>query len=94
MKGEFDVKLKWPFIFRYKFVLLNQNRNEDNRIYSNQITKDELRKFPDSFQKPTKIRNEGYGIPSFISNTDILTEKYCKDDSISLHITVEQLPTF
>ena len=42
MKGEFDDKLKWPFIYRYKFVLLNQNRNEDNHIESKDITKDDF----------------------------------------------------
>ena len=94
VKGEFDDKLKWPFIYRRKFVLFNQNRKEDNHIWSNEITKETLRKFPDSFQKPTEIRNSGIGTPSFISNTEILTEKYCKEDSISLHITVEQLPAF
>ena len=93
MKGEFDDKLKWPFIFRRKFVLFNQNRKEDNHILSDDITKDDLQKHPHCFQKPTEIRNKGIGIPSFISNTEILTEKYCKEDSISLLITVEQLPT-
>ena len=94
MKGEFDDKLKWPFIFRNKFVLLNQNRNEDNHIWSHEVTKEFLKKYPECFQKPTEIRNTGYGDASFISNTDILTEKYCKEGSISLHIAVEQLPTF
>ena len=94
MKGEFDNKLKWPFIFRRKFVLFNQNRNEDNHILSREVTKDDLQKYPHCLQKPTEIRNKGFGTRSFISNTEILTEKYCKDDSISLHITVEQLPTF
>ena len=94
MKGEFDDKLKWPFIYRRKFVLLNQNRKEDNHIWSDDITKDDLQKYPQCFQKPTEIRNQGIGNASFISNTEILTEKYCKDDSISLLITVEQLPTF
>ena len=89
IKGEFDDKLKWPFIVRCKFVLLNQNRNEDNHICSREVTKDDLQEFPQCFQKPTEIRNIGIGIPSFISNTEILTEKYCKEDSISLHITVE-----
>ena len=93
MKGEFDDKLKWPFIYRYKFVLFSQNRNEDNHIWSHQITK-ELHKYPQCFQKPTEIKNQGIGIPSFFSNTEILTKKYSKDDSISLLITVEQLPTF
>ena len=94
MKGEFDDKLKWPFIYRYKFVLINQNRKEDNHIWSGEVTKKTLRKRPHCFQRPTEIGNNGYGDPSFISNTEILTEKYCKDDSISLHITLEQLPTF
>ena len=94
MKGEFDDKLKWPFIYRHKFVLLNQSRNEDNHIWSYEITKGNLQNYPHCFQKPTEIRSDGYGTASFISNTDILTEKYYKDDSISLHITVEQLPTF
>ena len=94
MKGEFDDKLKWPFIFRRKFVLFNQNRNEDNHIWSHEVTKETLQKYPHCFRKPTEIRNRGFGIPSFISNTEILTEKYCKDDSISLLITLEQLPTF
>ena len=94
MKGEFDDKLKWPFIFRFKFVLLNQNRNEDNYIFSPEITKETLQKYLDSFQRPTEEMNKGIGTSSFISNTEILAEKYCKEDSISLLITVEQLPTF
>ena len=91
MKGEFEDELKWPFLYRMKFVLLNQNRNEDNHIWSYEITKVTLQKFPECIQKPTKIRNDGFGVTSFISNVRILTGKYCKADSISLHITVEQL---
>ena len=89
MKGEFDDKLKWPFLYKYKFVLLNQNRNEDNHIWSYEVTKDNLQRYPQCFRKPTEIKNEGFGTLSFISNTEILTEKYCKEDSISLLITVE-----
>ena len=91
LKGEFDDILKWPFIYRRKFVLLNQNRNEDNHIWSKEITKETLQKYPHCFQKPTEIRNNGIGTRSFISVTEIFTEKYCQEDSISLHITVEQL---
>ena len=94
MKGEIDDELKWPFIYRRKFVLFNQNRNEDNHIWSSKITKETLQRLPHCFQKPTEIMNRGIGAVSFISNTDIVTDKYCKDDSISLLITVEQLPTF
>ena len=76
MKGEFDDKLKWLFIFRRKFILLNLNRNEDNHIESDEKTKDDLQKYPEFFQRPTEIRNKGIGTSSLISNTDILTEKY------------------
>ena len=89
MKGEFDDKLKWPFIYKAKFVLLNQNRNEDNHILSDEVSKDDLKNYPECFQKPTEIRNGGIGAVSFISNAEIFTEKYCKEDSISIHITVE-----
>ena len=94
MKGEFDDMLKWPFLFRMKFVLLNQNRNENDHIWSYEITKKDLQKFPECFQRPTEIRNNCYGVGSFISNTEILTGRYCKEDFISLHITVEQLSSF
>ena len=94
MKGKFDDKLKWPFIYRFKFVLLNQNRNENDHIWSHDITKGNLQKSAECFQKPTERRNRGYGLASFISNAEILTEKYCKEDSISLHITLNQLSPF
>ena len=58
MKGEFDDKLKWPFIYRCRFVLLNQDRNENNHILSNEITKDDLQTLPQCLEKPTGIRNK------------------------------------
>ena len=94
MKGEFDDKLKWPFIYKCKFILLNQNRNENNHIKSEEVTKETLQKHPECFRRPTGIRNLGWGTASFISNNEILTEKYCKEDSISIHLTVEELPPF
>ena len=94
MKGEFDYKLKWPFLYRFKFILLNLNRNENDYIFSKKITKKDLQKFPVCFQRPTERNNQGFGMVSFISNTEMLTGRYCKEDSISLHITVEQLPSF
>ena len=94
LKGKFDNKLKWPFIYRFKFVLLNQDRNEDDYIRSHEITEETLHYRTNCFKKPTDIRNEGFGTSTFISNTEILTWKYYKNDYISIHITVEQLPAF
>ena len=92
MKGKYDDKLKWPFIYRFKFVILNQNSNQDDYNYTSCVSGESLNKSPECFQRPTEVRNTGFGTRSFISQTDILTEKYCRGDTISLHIIVEQLP--
>ena len=92
MKGDFDDKLCWPIRCRYTFVLINQKDSKDNLVDSYDVTNKELEKFPNSFKRPTGYRNYGFGPPSFISNTDMLEEKFCKQDSITLHTSVEVLP--
>ena len=91
MKGDFDAKLHWPIRYKLTIILTNQI-NRDNLVTSYEITKELLEKYPDSFKRPTGIRNEGFGL-RLITNTDILQEKYCKQDSITLHISVEVLPS-
>ena len=90
MRGDFDDKLHWPIRYKYTFVLINQSNSKDNLVYSSEITKSSLELCPEPFKRPTDYRNEGYGY-SFISNTEILEVKYCKQDSITLHISVELL---
>ena len=92
MKGDFDDKLHWPIRYKCTIILTNQINSKDNLDESYEITKELLEKFPQCLKRPTEIRNEGLGL-SFISNTDILEEKYCKQDSITLHISVEVLPS-
>ena len=92
MKGDFDAKLHWPIRYRYTIVLINQNNSKDNLVYSVEITKEDLEIYPEYFKRPTGIRNDSFEITSLISNTNILEDKYCKRDSITLHISVEVLP--
>ena len=92
MRGDFDAKLRWPIRYRRNFILTNQIDINDNLDKCCEITKHNLEKFSECFRRPTEFRNEGLGYTSFISNTDILGEKYCKQDSITLHISVELLP--
>ena len=92
LRGDFDAKLHWPIRYRRTFILTNQIDCEDNLVESYEITKETLEKYPESFKRPTEHRNDGLGRSSFISNADILGEKYCKQDSITLHISVELLP--
>ena len=92
LRGDFDAKLHWPIRYRYTFILTNQIDSQDNLVKSGEITKEDLEKYPESLNRPTEHRNGGLGRRSFISNTDILGEKYCKQDSITLHTSVELLP--
>ena len=92
MKGDFDDKLHWPIRYKRTIILTNQINSKDNLVKSYEITKEKLEKYPQCFKRPTEIRNKGFGLP-FITITDILEEKYCKQDSITLHISVEVLPS-
>ena len=87
MKGDFDDKLHWPIRYKYTFVLINQSNSKDNLVYSNEIPKSTL--FPEHFKRPTDYRNRGHVHNTFISKTELLEVKYCKQDSITLHISVE-----
>ena len=92
MKGDFDEKLHWPIRYRFTFVLINQINSEDNLVKSDKVTKEKMEKYPECFKRPTEYRNErGFG-QTFISNTEILEEKYCKQDSITLLVSMELLP--
>ena len=88
MRGDFDDKIHWPIRYKYTSVLINQSNSKDNFVYSGEISKSTL--FPEYFKRPTDYRNIGYRY-FFISKTEILGLKYCKQDSITLHISVELL---
>ena len=91
MKGDFDDKLHWPIRYKYTFVLINQINSKDNLIKSFEATKEDLENYPECFKKPTEYRHYGLGHIRLISITDILDKKYCRQDSITLHISVELL---
>ena len=93
MKGDFDAKLHWPISCKGTFVLINQINSEDNLVNSYEITKIDLEIIPECLKRPSDYRNKGFGRGSFISNTTILEEKYYRQDFITLHISVELLPS-
>ena len=93
MRVDFAEKLHSPIRYKRTFVLINQMNNKDNLVRSREITKEYLEKYPNSLKRPTEYRNIGLGIRSLISNTEILEEKYYKEDSVTLHLSVEVLPS-
>ena len=93
MKSDFDAKLHWPLRYKFTFTLINQINSEYNLVKFDHITIEYLEKHPECFKKPSDYKNETFGLLSFISNTEILEEKYYRQDSITLHISVELLPS-
>ena len=93
MRGHFDEKLHWPIRCRYTFVLINQINSKSNFVSSHEVPKEHLEKYPNALKRPTEHRNSALGTISLISNTEILEEKYYKQDSVTLHISVEVLPS-
>ena len=91
MKGDFDDKLHWPIGYKYTFVLINQINSKDNLVKSVESTNKDLEEFPECFKRPTGDSYPGFGHIRLISNTDILDKKYYRQDSITLHISVELL---
>ena len=99
MKGEWDDTLKWPIRYKYSVVLIKQLDGEDfyemlfnaehNYEKNSEITEEDLKKFPQCFKQPSAEGNLGCGLPEFISHTNLLQEKYSKDDSIILKISLE-----
>ena len=94
MKGDYDDVLHWPIRYKYTFNLINQINSEYNSVISFEIDKGDFARFHESFKKPSSYKNDDYGRRSFISNTQILQENYCKQDSITLRITVELFSSF
>ena len=91
MKGDFDDKLHWPIRYKYTFVLINQINSKDNLVKSVEATNEDLEKYPERFKRPTEDSNPGFNPIYLISITDILDKKYYRQDSITLHISVELL---
>ena len=93
MRGDFDAKLHWPIRYKYTFILINQINGKDNLVESIEMTKGDFERLPECFKRPSDYRNKGFGLVPLISNTAILEEKYYRQDSITLHISVELLPS-
>ena len=91
MKGEWDDTLEWPIRYKCSMVLINQLDVNDNYETNSKITEEVLEKFLDHLKKPSTEKNNGVGKVNFISHADLLQDKYSKDGSITLKISIEQI---
>ena len=88
LKGKMDDTLKWPIKYKFSMVLINQLDARHNYEFNDVIPEEDLKNFPEHFSKPNSERNGGYRI-NLLSQADLFHEKYYKDDSIMLKISVE-----
>ena len=87
MRGDSDDKVPWPLKGMYSFTLLGSKSQSDNYVMI--LNTSELPERRHIFQRPVNTRNDGYGIPTFMKHTEVVDEKYCKNDSIYIEFKVE-----
>ena len=90
MKGGWDSTLKWPLRYKYTVELVNQIDPKCNYQKSVVVSEENMKEMPGCFKKPKKEMNDGFGYDNFITHADLF-KKYCKEDSLTLKISVELL---
>ncbi|XP_006820821.2 TNF receptor-associated factor 2-like [Saccoglossus kowalevskii] len=85
MKGTFDGLLRWPFMQKVTFMILDQ-KNQDHVIDSFRPTTTS-----NSFQRPTGDMNIASGCPLFmpLSQLDSRRHAYVKDDCMFIKVIVD-----
>ncbi|ELT93162.1 hypothetical protein CAPTEDRAFT_156814 [Capitella teleta] len=86
MKGEFDALLKWPFMGKVTFMLVDQEKGQRH-------IQDVFRTDPtsSSFKRPQNDMNIATGCPRFASH-DVLEQKpYMLNDTIYIRVVVESV---
>ena len=84
MKGEYDATLTWPFDKKYKFTLIDQQKNEHNRenIVESITSNPKLSKFV----RPVQEKSGGWGFPKFVSHEKLQKRRYIVDDTIFVQV--------
>ena len=73
LEGEYDAELKWPFIGKVTFTLLNQLEDKNHHI----------RTYPDTWGHPNFIHH------SALAHDRAKYTQYLKDDTLYFRVTVE-----
>ena len=85
LKGKWDEALAWPVKGRLTFTLVNRENEEKN--LSSVILRDDSN--GNDFGNSPSTQTSGYGIPEFITKSDLLDSQYCLYNSIILDIKFE-----
>ncbi len=89
MRGEYDAILKWPFVFKVSFTLLDQSTSDDNQYHFSDCFWSDIRS--NCFQRPRSEMNEAYGIEKFVSLEQFRQNqhRYVQNDTMFIKIKVD-----
>ena len=90
MRGDFDDTLIWPIQYKMEIILLSQSSNAKPYCRSIAVSELYLEHFPQSFGKPTSLRNVAFGRYNFCDCEEIIEARYCENDSVTLVFEVQE----
>lgn len=84
LAGKFDATLKWPFVGKYTFTLLNQLEDRSHKTREVSITA----------ELNIRADKEAWGFSSFTPNSELAYDpvkntQYLKDDALYFRLSVE-----
>ena len=88
MRGEYDSLLRWPFIQKVTFILMDQSDNQNRENLIDGFIPDPN---SSSFKKPTSDMNIASGIPLFFPLIKLNSNEYeyVKDDCLFIKIIID-----
>ena len=81
IEGEHNAKLKWPFVGKAIFTLLNQEKDSDHYERTLNILS------TDNVRTGTKCNNRG--LFEYISHSALESKSYLKDDTLYFRVSVQ-----
>ena len=86
MKGQYDAILRWPFRYKGKLTLIDQNPDlKQRQNYSKSLTPG-----PKSIQRPKSEENAGWGFGAFLSHEELRKNSYVVDETLFIKFEVNR----
>ena len=86
MKGQYDAILRWPFRYKGKLTLIDQNPDLTQRQnYSKSFIAG-----PETSKRPKSEENEGWGFHAFLSHKELRKNYYVVDETLFIKFEVSR----
>lgn len=86
MKGQYDAILRWPFRYKGKLTLIDQNPDlKQRQNYSKSLIPG-----PETIQRPKSEENRGWGYDTFLSHEELRKKYYVVDETLFIKFEVSR----